>query len=146
MAKGATRKSAAQAQTPEYELHVRGSINAIDERIEAELKAPALDSSMHPKGALRVNLNTDVGKKPHHYAVLDAFHIDSLIAYLRGQAGIRKALEQALQRDQAEWDPDGAKVTPDQSGRGRRSSRWSCAGGRRSRRNWRNTCDTCSRT
>ena len=114
MAKGATKKTAAQAQPPEYELNVRGGINAIDERIEAELKAPALDPAMHPKGALRVNLNTDVGKKPHAYAVLDAFHIESLIAYVRGEAGIRKALEQALKRDQAEWDPDGPKLTPDQ--------------------------------
>jgi len=117
VAKGAPKKrkaNAPRATAGEYELSIRSGINMTDDRIEAELKAPALDPAMHPKGLVRVNVNTDVGKKPHAYAVLDAFHIESLVEYVRGQAGIRKALEQALKRDQGDWDPDGPKLTPDQ--------------------------------
>ena len=114
MAKSAAKKKGtAQARPPEYELHIRGGVNLTDERIDAELKSPALDRAMHPKGVVRVEINTDVGKKPHPHAVLDAFHVGSLIGYVRGQTGIRKALEQALKRDHAEWDPDGPKLTPE---------------------------------
>src|SRR5215203_197422 len=62
---------AVRAGQPEYELHLRGGINTTDDRIEAELRSPALDPAMHPKGAVHVNVNTDVTTKPKTSAVLD---------------------------------------------------------------------------
>jgi hypothetical protein len=115
MTKGAAKKGAGAARVPEYELLIRGGINSADERIDAELKSPALDRAMYPTGVVAVEINTDVGKKPHPHAVLDAFHVGSLIEFVRGQARIREALERALVRDRAEWDPDAPKLKkPDQ--------------------------------
>jgi hypothetical protein len=48
--KGGGRGTPARAGGSEYELHVRGGVNTIDERIEAELRSPALDPAMHPAG------------------------------------------------------------------------------------------------
>ena len=77
MAKVAAKKGAGAARVPEYELLIRGGINSTDERIDAELKSLALDRAMHPTGVVRVEINTNVGKKPHPHAVLDAGrHLD----------------------------------------------------------------------
>jgi len=116
MAKRAATKGGVQprrADQPDYELNLRGVINMADELIEAELTSPALDPVMHPKGVLRVDINTDVKKKPKPSAVLDAFHVESLAQYLRAQGDIRTTLENALTRDQREWDPDGPEVNDD---------------------------------
>jgi len=116
MAKRAGKIGAAETKrtdSAEYELHVRGKINMTDERIEAELRSPALDPAMHPKGFARVDINTDVKEKPKPTAVLDAFHLESLAEYVRGQEHVRKTLEKALKRDQRGGDPDGPKIADD---------------------------------
>jgi hypothetical protein len=76
--------------------------------VAAELISAALDPVLHPDGRVRVELSTvaPAADKAMGF-VLDSFHVDSLLEYLRSQPRVRRSLDAALPRDWAEWDRKG---------------------------------------
>lgn len=75
------------------------------DEVVAELISPLLDHALHPSGKARVLIETMAGtKKGEPHFVLDAFHLNSLLEYLRGQRVVRSTLKAELPRDRENWE------------------------------------------
>src|SRR5438067_1474011 len=100
----------------DFELKI-GPFNGPDRvTVECALTSPALDPAMHQGAALAVEIDarretvegrwTDSGPG----FALEAFHLQSLLEYLRIQDYIREILEREMARDQEEVDDQGDPV------------------------------------
>jgi hypothetical protein len=79
-----------------YQLHFVRDDGISD--FEVELRSPLLDPLMHPDGSVLVEVSDNLAGPG---VVLDPFQAASVEEYLRGQPGVRRALETALTNEMA---------------------------------------------
>jgi len=100
----------------EFELMI-GPFNGPDRvTVECALTSPALDPAMHQGASLAVEIDARRETVEGRWSdsgpgfALEAFHLQSLLEYLRIQDYIREILEREMARDQEEVDDQGDPV------------------------------------